>query len=85
MELLRAKSGANAANTIIVVIKRIQVLIERRVKKLRSDNGTEFKNTKLSTFLEDVGICHNFSAAYTPQQNGVVERKNRTLVEAGGQ
>ena len=49
---------------------------------MRSDNGTEFKNTKLNTFFEDVGISHNFSAAYTPQRNGVMERKNRTLVEA---
>ena len=80
VEFLRAKS--DAADSIIVFIKRIQVLLERRVKKLRSDNGTEFKNAKLSTFLKDVGISHNFSAAYTPQQNGVVERKNQTLVEA---
>ncbi|KAJ9566126.1 hypothetical protein OSB04_002092 [Centaurea solstitialis] len=52
------------------------------VKKLRSDNGTEFRNVKLQYFLEEVGISHNFSAVRTPQQNGVVERKNRTLVEA---
>ncbi|KAJ9544876.1 hypothetical protein OSB04_024583 [Centaurea solstitialis] len=48
----------------------------------RSDSGTEFRNAKLHSFLEDVGISHNFSAVRTPQQNGVVERKNRTLVEA---
>ncbi|KAJ9545700.1 hypothetical protein OSB04_025407 [Centaurea solstitialis] len=51
-------------------------------QQLRSDNGTEFRNAKLQSFLEDVGISHNFSAVRTPQQNGVVERKNRTLVEA---
>ncbi|KAJ9561899.1 hypothetical protein OSB04_007059 [Centaurea solstitialis] len=51
------------------------------VKKLRSDNGTEFRNLKLQSFLEE-GISHSFSAVRTPQQNGVVERKNRTLVEA---
>ncbi|KAJ9538852.1 hypothetical protein OSB04_031585 [Centaurea solstitialis] len=54
----------------------------RKVKKPRSDNGTEFQNAKLQSFLEDVGISHNFSAVRTPQQNGVVDRKNRTLVEA---
>ncbi|KAJ9552621.1 hypothetical protein OSB04_016666 [Centaurea solstitialis] len=80
LEFLRAKS--DAADRIIAFIKRIQVLLGRQVKKLRSDNGTEFRNAKLQTFLEDVGISHNFSAVRTPQQNGVVERKNRTLVEA---
>ncbi|KAJ9556774.1 hypothetical protein OSB04_011388 [Centaurea solstitialis] len=80
LEFLRAKS--DAADRIIAFIKRIQVLLGCRVKKLRSDNGTEFRNAKLQSFLEDVGISHNFSAVRTPQQNGVVERKNRTLVEA---
>ncbi|KAJ9547364.1 hypothetical protein OSB04_019907 [Centaurea solstitialis] len=80
LEFLRAKS--DAADRIIAFIKRIQVLLGRRVKKLRSDNGTEFRNAKLQSFLEDVGISHNFSAVRTPQQNGLVERKNRTLVEA---
>ncbi|KAJ9544292.1 hypothetical protein OSB04_023999 [Centaurea solstitialis] len=80
LEFLPAKS--DAADRIIAFIKRIQVLLGRRVKKLRSDNGTEFRNAKLQSFLEDVGISHNFSAVRTPQQNGVVERKNRTLVEA---
>ncbi|KAJ9557118.1 LOW QUALITY PROTEIN: hypothetical protein OSB04_011732 [Centaurea solstitialis] len=80
LEFLRAKS--DAADRIIAFIKRIQVLLGRKVKKLCSDNGTEFRNAKLQSFLEDVGISHNFSAVHTPQQNGVVERKNRTLVEA---
>ena len=44
-------------------------------------NGTEFKNTGLDTYLDTLGITHEFSAPYTPQQNGVVERKNRTLIE----
>jgi transposase InsO family protein len=52
-----------------------------RVKKIRSDNGTEFKNSQIEGFLEDEGIKHEFSSPYTPQQNGVVERKNRTLLD----
>src|SRR5581483_5895051 len=80
LEFLQAKS--DAADRIIAFIKRIQVSLGLKVKKLRGDNGTEFRNTKLQSFLEDVGISHNFSAVRTPQQNGVVERKNRTLVEA---
>ncbi|KAJ9537943.1 hypothetical protein OSB04_030676 [Centaurea solstitialis] len=80
LEFLRAKS--DAADLIIAFIKRIQVLLGRQVKKLRSNNGTKFRNVKLQSFLEEVGITHHFSVVRTPQQNGVVERKNRTLVEA---
>jgi transposase InsO family protein len=50
-----------------------------RIKKIRSDNGTEFKNSQIEGFLEDEGIKHEFFSPYTPQQNGVVESKNRTL------
>jgi hypothetical protein len=52
-----------------------------RIKKIRSDNGAEFKNSQIEGFLEDEGIKHEFSSPYTPQQNGVVERKNRTLLD----
>ena len=51
------------------------------IKKMRSNNGTEFKNTQVEEFLDEEGIKHEFSAPHTPQQNGVVERKNRTLID----
>ena len=51
------------------------------MKKIRSDNGSEFKNLQVEEYLEEEGIKHEFSAPYTPQQNGVVERKNRTLID----
>jgi transposase InsO family protein len=51
------------------------------VKKIRSDNGSEFKNLQVEEYLEEEGIKHEFSAPYTPQQNGVVERKNRMLID----
>ena len=51
------------------------------IKKMRSDNGTEFKNTLVEEFLDEEGIKHEFSTPYTPQQNGVVERKNCTLID----
>nr|GEZ24246.1 integrase, catalytic region, zinc finger, CCHC-type, peptidase aspartic, catalytic [Tanacetum cinerariifolium] len=47
-----------------------------------SYNGTEFKNHALKEYFDSVGITHETSAAKTPQQNGVVERRNHTLVEA---
>ena len=54
-----------------------------KVKILRSDNGTEFKNSQMNEFCKYEGIFHQFSAPGTSQHNGVVERKNRTLIEAG--
>jgi transposase InsO family protein len=51
------------------------------IKKIRSDNGTEFKNSQIEGFLEEEGIKHEFSSPYTHKQNGVVERKNRTLLD----
>jgi transposase InsO family protein len=66
-------------------LKRILKMGLKRVrikdKKIRSDNGTEFKNPQIEGFLEEEGIMHEFSSPYTPQQNGVVERKNRTLLD----
>jgi transposase InsO family protein len=54
---------------------------DAKVKKMRSDNGTEFKKTQVEDFLDEECIKHEFSAPYTPQQNGVAEKKNRTLIE----
>jgi len=51
------------------------------IGSIRSDHGREFQNEKFSKFYEKMGILHNFSAPRTPQQNGVVERKNRSLEE----
>jgi transposase InsO family protein len=51
------------------------------MRAIRSDNGTEFKNTHFETFCASLGLEHQFSSPYVPQQNGIVERKNRTLVE----
>nr|GEW84401.1 hypothetical protein [Tanacetum cinerariifolium] len=53
-----------------------------KVYKIRTDNGTEFKNATLKAHYEKLGIMQQFLTARTPQQNGLVERRNRTLVEA---
>jgi hypothetical protein len=62
-------------------LRRVQNVFELKVKKIRSDNGSKFKNLQVEEYLEEEGIKHEFSAPYTPQQNGVVERKNRTLID----
>ncbi|KAJ0533211.1 putative RNA-directed DNA polymerase [Helianthus annuus] len=68
-------------DSLMALFKRIENLYQRRIKRIRSDNGTEFKNSKMEEFCDERGILHEFSAPYTPQQNGVAERKNRTLIE----
>ncbi|WVZ83736.1 LOW QUALITY PROTEIN: hypothetical protein U9M48_030852 [Paspalum notatum var. saurae] len=50
------------------------------IVKVRSDSGSEFKNYKVDEWCDEEDIKHEFSATYTPQQNGVVERKNKTLI-----
>ncbi|GKA03635.1 retrovirus-related pol polyprotein from transposon TNT 1-94 [Tanacetum coccineum] len=63
-------------------IAQAQLNYKAKVCKIRTDNGTEFKNATLKAHYEKLGIMQQFSTARTPQQNGVVERRNRTLVEA---
>ncbi|GJV96851.1 putative ribonuclease H-like domain-containing protein [Tanacetum coccineum] len=63
-------------------IKEIENLVDKKVKIIRSDNGTEFKNKVMDDFCREKGIRREYSVARTPQQNGVAERRNRTLIEA---
>nr|GEZ50446.1 hypothetical protein [Tanacetum cinerariifolium] len=75
-------SKEEASDVIIYFIKKTQVNLQLQVQRVRTDNGTKFKNKTLAKFFDEVGITQQFSDARTPQQNGVVERRNRTLVEA---
>nr|GFB51191.1 hypothetical protein [Tanacetum cinerariifolium] len=77
---LRSKDEAPAV--IITFLKRITVLLQSPIIIIRTDNGTEFKNQVLKVYFDSVGITQQMSSVRTPQQNGVVERRNRTLVEA---
>ena len=61
--------------------KRIQNEKNLNICRIRSDHGWEFENDDFIMFCDEFGIDHNFFAPRTPQQNGVVERKNRTLEE----
>ncbi|KAI3669359.1 hypothetical protein L6452_40592 [Arctium lappa] len=80
VKFLRSKD--ETPEVLITFLKTTQVKMQRPVNFLRTDNGTEFKNKIVDEYLESVGISHQYSAARTPEQNGVVERRNRTLVEA---
>ncbi|GJW64875.1 retrovirus-related pol polyprotein from transposon TNT 1-94 [Tanacetum coccineum] len=63
-------------------IKRVENQNNIKVKQLRTNNGTEFRNNILINFCDEQGISQKNSSPYTPEQNGVAERKNRTLIEA---
>ncbi|KAJ9539009.1 hypothetical protein OSB04_031742 [Centaurea solstitialis] len=76
---LRSKS--DAPEEIILFVRKMEKLNNLTVRSIRSDHGTEFKNSILETFFDQKGISQNFSSVRTPQQNGVAERRNRTLIE----
>nr|GFA50959.1 hypothetical protein [Tanacetum cinerariifolium] len=75
-------SKDEASEVIISFIKKTQVNLQLQVQRVRTDNDTEFKNKTLAKFFDEVGNTQQFSSARTPQQNGVVERRNRNLVKA---
>ncbi|GKE86284.1 ribonuclease H-like domain-containing protein [Tanacetum coccineum] len=62
-------------------IKVIENLVDKKVKIIRSDNGTEFKNKVMDGFCREKGIKREYSVARTLQQNGVAERRYKTLIE----
>ncbi|GKV16599.1 hypothetical protein SLEP1_g27221 [Rubroshorea leprosula] len=67
------------------VFKKFKALVENqsgcRIKKLRSDNGKEYTSNDFNLFCEEAGVDHQLTVSYTPQQNGIAERKNRTVME----
>ncbi|GKD81686.1 retrovirus-related pol polyprotein from transposon TNT 1-94 [Tanacetum coccineum] len=76
------RSNDETPEFVINFLKQIQVGLNKTVRYIQTDNGTEFVNQVMSKYYKGVGIFHQKSIPRTPQQNGVVERRNRTLVEA---
>jgi transposase InsO family protein len=79
--VLFLQEKSQTQETLKRFLRRAQNEFGLKNKKIRSDNGTEFKNSQIEGFLKKEGIKHEFSSPYTPQQNGIVERKNRTLLD----
>ncbi|CAJ2645568.1 unnamed protein product [Trifolium pratense] len=79
VKFLRTKD--EAYDEFSIFCKQIQNEKGYTILKVRSDHGGEFENEPFENFCEKYGILHEFSSPRTPQQNGVVERKNRTLQE----
>ena len=77
--LLSHKSAM--CSSIQTFLKFVQTQFGKRVKILRTDNGTEFVNSGCHKLFAELGILHQRSCPYTSQQNGVAERKHRHLLE----
>ncbi|GJW91851.1 retrovirus-related pol polyprotein from transposon TNT 1-94 [Tanacetum coccineum] len=77
---LRKKS--QAPEMIMSFIKVVENQNNVKFKQIKTDNGTEFRKHKLESFCDEKGISQTFSSPYTLEQNGVAERRNRTLIEA---
>nr|GEX66555.1 putative ribonuclease H-like domain-containing protein [Tanacetum cinerariifolium] len=80
VKFLRSKD--ETLDFIIKFLKMIQVRLKVPVRRIRTDNGTEFVNQTMCDYYEEVGISYETSVARSPQQNGVIERRNHTLIEA---
>nr|GFB06125.1 ribonuclease H-like domain-containing protein [Tanacetum cinerariifolium] len=76
------RSKYETSDVVIMFITQIQVGLNKTVRYVRTDNETEFFNHTMTEYYERIGIFHQKTVPKTPQQNGVVERQNRTLVEA---
>ena len=75
------KSKDEVFETFLVWKKMVENQTGRKIKVLRSDNGTEYRNDQFSIFYKKEGISRHFTVRDTPQQNGAPERMNRTLLE----
>ncbi|KAJ9535789.1 hypothetical protein OSB04_un001058 [Centaurea solstitialis] len=76
------KTKDETSGLIKSFVTRVENQSNLKVKVIRSDNGTEFKNSDINSFCDEKGIEKQYSAPRTPQHNGVAERRNRTLIEA---
>lgn len=80
MFLLKKKSQTTQA--LVDFVESIKTKFNKKLQVFRSDRGGEYVNNELKDYLNAQGIKVQYTASYTPQQNGVAERKNRTLIEA---
>ncbi|XP_031101742.1 uncharacterized protein LOC116005636 [Ipomoea triloba] len=82
MNLTSSRKKNETENVLPDLLRRLQTEKDLSIVKIRSDQGTEFVNKVIQDLCGQHGILHQLSAARTPQQNGVAERRNRTLKEA---
>ena len=79
VKLLVTKS--ETCQTIIALIERAEVETRECINFFHSNGGGEYGSNKLAAYFESMGIHHEKTNAYTPQENGIAEQMNRTIVE----
>ncbi|PKU83464.1 Retrovirus-related Pol polyprotein from transposon TNT 1-94 [Dendrobium catenatum] len=79
--LFPMKFKSEVYNIFVLFKNQIEKYSSQTIKCLRSDGGTEFLNHDFKSFLRNNGIAHQVSCPYTPEQNGVAERKHRHIIE----
>jgi transposase InsO family protein len=75
------KNKSEVFSHFLTFTNLVEIQYNKKIKILRTDNGTKFINQSFSNFTNSKGIIHQTSCVYTPQQNGVSERKNHHLLE----
>ena len=66
---------------LVSIFNYLENTVDKRIKRLRSDNGTEYVNQQMQKFLNDKGIAHETTAPYSPESNGKAERLNRSIID----
>ena len=74
-------SQNEAFDKFLLFFRRVQIVHGARVAAIQTDHGGEFENNSFDEFCDEQGIKHQYSSLRTPEQNGVVERKNRVFIE----
>ncbi|XP_026396641.1 uncharacterized protein LOC113291307 [Papaver somniferum] len=75
------KSKDEVVDKFRIYKAEVKTQLEQKIKVLRSDRGGEYYPTEFTVFCQEHGLIHEFTAPYTPQQNGIAERNNRTLID----
>ena len=75
------KTKDESFSKFVIYKTEVENQLERKIKIIRSDRGGEYSSNQLAQYCEENGIIHEETAPYSPQSNGVSERKNRTLVD----
>jgi transposase InsO family protein len=81
-EVVFIKEKSDVTQEAIYFMEKIKTQFGEKIKTLRSDRGGEYRSQRLVNYLKEEGIKEEFTVGYCPEQNGIAERKNRTLVEA---
>ena len=75
------KHKSEAVDKLNIFLNLVENQFNRKVKVIKSDNGTEIKNARRQDIFEQLGIFHERLVAYTPERNGRIEREMHTIVE----